>query len=138
MRFVYSSLNPWSRALVGINNTSIFRLAFSNFAVGFSTALYRCFAKHCCWHRNFQLSTSGFDCELEFFIVRFNKEHSSQYVALSSFGFSMALFCFAFFFTASDIRVHISGLLSSGREVFYFSCKSPPGPCVSIRWPLVQ
>ena len=40
--------------------------AFPKIAVGFSTALYRYFAWHCCWHRNFQLSTSGFDCELEF------------------------------------------------------------------------
>ena len=47
-------------------------LAFRNAAVGFSTALYRYFARHCCRHRNFQLSTSGFDCDLEFLIVSLN------------------------------------------------------------------
>ena len=60
MRFVSSSFWPWSRAFVGINNTSVFYLALLNIAMGFSTALYRYFARHCCWHRNFQLSTSGF------------------------------------------------------------------------------
>ena len=78
MRFVSGSFEPWSRPFVGINNTSVFCLAFPNIAVGFSTALYRYFARHCCLHRNFQLSTSGFHCELEFFVVWFNEEYSSQ------------------------------------------------------------
>ena len=34
MRFVSSSFWPWSRAFVGINNTSKFCLAFPNIAVG--------------------------------------------------------------------------------------------------------
>ena len=38
--------------------------------------------------------------------------------ALSSFGFSIAHLCFAFFFAASDINFHISGHTSSGRDVF--------------------
>ena len=38
-------------------------------------------------------------------------------LALSSIGFSIAHLCFAFFFAASDIRVHISGHTLSGREV---------------------
>ena len=43
-------------------------------------------------------------------------------LALSSFGFSIAQLCFAFFlfFAASDIKFHISGHTSSGREVFCF------------------
>ena len=36
-------------------------------------------ARHCCWHRSFQLSTSGFQCELEFFVFWFNEEYSSQF-----------------------------------------------------------
>ena len=52
----------------GTNNTGIFCLAFPNIAVGFTTALDRYFARHCCWYRNFQRSTSGFHCELEFFV----------------------------------------------------------------------
>ena len=96
MRFVSSSFWPWSRAFVGINNTSVFCLAFPNIAVGFSTALYRYFARHCSWHRNFQLSTSGFHCELEFFIVWFNQEYSSQWSGIVDLWFldSPSLFCF--------------------------------------------
>ena len=41
-------------------------------------------------------------------------------LALSSFGFSIAHLCFAFFYAASDTRVHVSGHTSSGREVFCF------------------
>ena len=37
MRCVHSSLDPQSGALVGINNTSVFCLAFPKIAVGLST-----------------------------------------------------------------------------------------------------
>ena len=125
MMFVYCSFWPWSHAFVGINNTSEFCLAISNTAVGFSTALYRYFARHCCWHRNFQLSTSGFDCELEFFIVWFNKNIPLNCLALSSLGFSIAHFCFSLRFNASDICVHISGHALSRREVVCFLASLP-------------
>ena len=70
---------------------------------GLPTDLYRYFARHCCWHRNFQLSTSGSDCELEFFIV-----------------------WLAFFLAASDINFHFAVHTSSGREVFRFFVSLPP------------
>ena len=41
-------------------------------------------------------------------------------LALSSFRFSIAHLCFAFFFAASDTCVHISGHTLSGREVVCF------------------
>ena len=96
MRFVSSSFWPWSRALVGINNTSVFCLAFPNIAVGLSTALCRHFARHCCWHRNFQLSPCSFHCDLEFVNVWFNKESSSQVSGIVELRFldSPSLFCF--------------------------------------------
>ena len=96
MKFVSSSFQPWSRAFVGINNTSVFSLAFPNIAGGFTTAVYRYFARHCCWHRNFQLSTSGFHRGLEFFIVWFNKEYSPQLSGFVERWFldSLSLFCF--------------------------------------------
>ena len=46
-------------------------------------------------------------------------------LALSSFGFSIAYFCFAFFFAASDICVHISDHTSFGQEVFGFLVSLP-------------
>ena len=33
-------------------------LSFPKTAAGFAAAIYWCFTRHCCWHRNFQLSTS--------------------------------------------------------------------------------
>ena len=45
---------------VGIDNTSIFGLVFPNIAAGCTAAICWCFTRHCCWHRNFQLSTSVF------------------------------------------------------------------------------
>ena len=76
--FLYCSQLPWSRAFVGINNTSILCLAFPNTAVGFSTVLYRYFARHCCWYRNIQLAPSGFHYELQLFIVWFDEVYSTQ------------------------------------------------------------
>ena len=78
MRFVSSSFLPWSRASVCIDNTSAFCLAFPNIAVGFCTALYRYFARHCCWHRYFQFSPSSSPCELEFIVVWSKEGFSSQ------------------------------------------------------------
>ena len=94
MRFVYSSFDPWSRALVGIN-----------IAAGIGTS-------------NFKRAA---------FIVSLNSSSFGSIknillncLALSSFGFSIAHLCFAFFFAASDIHFHISGHTSSGREVVCF------------------
>ena len=119
VRFVSSFF--WSRAFVGINNTSVFCLAFPNTAVGFSTALYQYFARHCCWHRNFQLSTSGFRRELEFFIVWFNKEYSSQLPGIVELWFldSPSLFCLLFLLH----RTHASTYLAThrlGERLFVF------------------
>ena len=126
--FVFCSFWPWSRAFVGINNTSTSRFAFPNAAVGFSTALYRFFARHCCSHRNFQPSPSGFHCELELLIFWFDEAFSSQLWSLSIFGFSMAHFCFVFFFAASDMFFHVSDHTSFGREVVCFLVSLLPHP----------
>ena len=45
MRDVYSSLDPWPCALVGINNTCKSCLAFPNIAVSLTTALLLVFCK---------------------------------------------------------------------------------------------
>ena len=65
------------------------------------------------------------------FIVRLNSSSSGSTKnihlncqALSSFGFSIAHLCFAFFFAASDINFHFSGHTSYGREAFRFLEKS--------------
>ena len=110
-----------------------FCLAFPNIAVGFSTALYRYFARHCCWHRNFQLSPSGFHCELDFFVVWFNEEYSSQLSGIVELWFLDSHLCFAFFFAASDICFHKSGHTSSGREVVCFLVSLRTGPwCIRL------
>ena len=84
------------------------------------------FAKHCCWHRNFQLSPRGFHCELEFFVVWFNEEYSSQLSGIVELWFldSPSLFCFLF--RCIGHTFHISGHTSSGREVFCFLVSRSP------------
>ena len=119
MRFVSSSFQPWSRALVGINNTSVFCLAFSNIAVSpllFIGILQGIAAG---------IGTSNFLRAA--FIVSLNSSSSGSLknilfncLALSSFGFSISHLCFPFFFDASDICFHISGHTLSGREVVCF------------------
>ena len=111
----------------GIDKTRIFGLAFPNTAAGFTAAIYWCFKRQCCWHRNFQLSTSVFF--MFFFCFCFKKKSSyagsmkkipRHCLALSSLGFSIAHLCFAFRFDASDICFRISGHTLSGFEVVCF------------------
>ena len=134
MRFVSSSFQPWSRAVVGVNNTSVFCLAFPNIAVSFPTALYRYFARHRCWHRNFQLSTSGFHCGLQFFVVWFNEEYSSQLSGIVELWFldSPSLLCFLLCCIGHKISTYLA--THHQDEKFLFPSKSLPGPCISIRW----
>ena len=84
--------------LSSASTTSVFRLSFPSIAVGFPAAIYWCLKRQCCWNRDFQLSTSGFHCELEFFVVWFNEEYSSQLSGIVELWFldSPSLFCFLF------------------------------------------
>ena len=54
------SFESYSHSFVGINNTSILGLVFPNIAASCPAAIYWCFTRHCCWHRNFQHLTSVF------------------------------------------------------------------------------
>ena len=96
--FLYSSFHADSHRFVGVDNRSIFGMMFPNIAAGYVAVIYWCCARHCCWHRNFQLFLSGFYCEFEFFVVWFNEEYSSQLSGTDAFLFldSPSLFCFLF------------------------------------------
>ena len=74
---VRHTFQSYPREFGGIDNTSIVGLVFPNIAAGFSTAIYWCFTRHCCWHRNFQLSTSIFHGMFKFFIIWFNEENTT-------------------------------------------------------------
>ena len=50
----------------------------------------------------------------------FTENTTQKLLAFSSFGFSIAHFCFSLRFDASDIRFHISGHTLSGLEVVCF------------------
>ena len=104
-----------SHRFVSFDNTSIFRLVFPNTAAAFTAAIYWCFTWHCCWHRNFQLSTTVFHGSSGSM-----KKIPRNLLAISSLGFSMIHFCFAFRFDASDICFNISGHTVSGLEVVCF------------------
>ena len=94
MRHTFQS---YSHRFVDIDNTSKFGLVFPNITAGFPAAMYWCFTRHCCWHRDFPLSTSVFH---DVFKSSFGstKKIPRNFLALSSFGFSIAhfYFCFAF------------------------------------------
>ena len=80
-------------------------------------------------------STSGFDCELEFFIVWLNQECSSQLSGIVEFWFldDPSLFCSFFFLAIGHTRPHIWPYVVRTRSIL-FSCKSHPGPWKSVRW----
>ena len=91
-------------------------LAFSNTAVGYCSFSVFCIAAG--------IGTSNF-LRAAFIVSLKSSSFGSikniplNCLVLSSFGFSTAHVGFAFFFTASDIDVHLSGH-TSGREVFRF------------------
>ena len=127
MRLVSSSSKPWSRAFVGINNTSVFCRAFPNIAVGFSTALDRSFLQGIAVRfgaSNFL--RAAFIASLNSSSFGSIKNIPLNCLALSSFGFSIVHLCFAFCFAASDICFHISGHTLSGREVVCFLVRLHP------------
>ena len=96
------------------------------------TALYRYCARHCCWHRNFQLSTSGFHSEFEFFVVWLNEEYSSQVSSVFELWFldSPSLFCFLFRCIGHKFP-HIWPYIIRTRGCL-FPRKSPPGQGVGL------
>ena len=49
-------------------------------AAGFSAAIYWCFTRHCCWHRNFQLSACVFHGVFKFINIWFNEEDTPAIV----------------------------------------------------------
>ena len=75
---VMRSFHAYPHSVVGFNCTSTFCLVFSNCATGFPARTMLKFTRHCCWHRNFQLSSSICHFSLEFLIVRVNEVNTTQ------------------------------------------------------------
>ena len=57
---VRHTFQSYPQSFVDIDNTSTFGLFLPNTAASFPAAIYWCPTRHCCWHRNLQLSTSIF------------------------------------------------------------------------------
>ena len=98
---VRHTFQSYPHRFVGIDNTSIFGLAVHQYWGKFShAAICWCLTRHCCWHRNFPTFY-----ELFFIVCPLNSSSSGSMkkiprncLALSSFGFSIAHFCFALLF----------------------------------------
>ena len=89
-------------------------------------------------HRNVQLSTRSFHCELEFFVVWFHEEISSQLSGIIELWFLDSPSLFSFLFRCIGHKFpHIWPDIIRTRGCL-FHCKSLPGPCVSFRWPFLQ
>ena len=123
---VRHTFQSYSHRFVGIDNTTILGLVFPNIAAGFTAATYWCFTKHCCWHRNFQLSTSVCHGVFKFFITRFNEEDTTFLLHYRVWVSRQPTFASLCFFAASDICFHISGHTVSGLEVVCFLVSLSP------------
>ena len=101
-------------------------LAIIHNATGFPLLFAPGSARHCCWHRNFQLSTRIFDSFLEFLICWINEVNTTQFscrVKLRFFDSPLLLFLFA---DASDIYFQTSGHRESGLDVVCFLVSLSP------------
>ena len=104
--FMVLALKPnhaYPHRFVGLNNTSIFVVCFPTVPEA-ALCWWSWNLKQCCWHRNFQLSSSIFHQMLEFFI----KEKPRNLLALSSFGFSTAPFSSSVSHRTMNIRQMVS------------------------------
>ena len=79
MILVKRSFHALSPRFVGLNNASVFCLALLSNATGFPARITLNLARHCSWHRNFQLSTRILHDVLEFFIIRINEVDTTQF-----------------------------------------------------------
>ena len=83
MIFMKRSFHALSRRLVvGFDNGSVFCLALLFNAAGLPVLLASSFARHCSWHRNFQLSTRVFHDILQFFTSWINKANTTQFSSI--------------------------------------------------------
>ena len=97
---VRSSFHSDSHRFVSFSSAGVFCLVSSNGAAGFTaTSVQWSFTRHCCWHRNFQLSTSIFHFKLELIPrVQVNEVNTTQSSGIIKFWFldSPLLLFFAF------------------------------------------
>ena len=107
---VRSSFHSDSERFVTFNNTSVFCLVSSNSAAGFNATSVQgsSFTKHCCWHRNCQLSTSILHDILEFSMFRTNEVNTTQSSGIVKLRWST----FAFLF-ASTLLTYLSKFLAT-------------------------
>ena len=73
-----SSFQTLSRRFVGFNDACIFSLASIGCATGFPVLSSPDLARHCCWHRNFQLSPRVFSVSLKLLIRWINEVNTAQ------------------------------------------------------------
>ena len=79
MMFATKSFHALPHRFVGFNSTSVYCLVFSNCATSFPILVTLRFARHCCWHRNYQLSTRIPHKFLEFLIIKINEVNTTQF-----------------------------------------------------------
>ena len=126
MILVERSFHELRCRFIGLNNASVFCLVFFNYVTSFVVLCTLKFARH--WGSNFLRA---------FFMISYSPSSGSikqiprNFLALSSFSFSIAHFCFSLTFR----RVGPQSVWCGGR---LFSCQSHPETCVSIRWFFIQ
>ena len=123
---VRSCFQSDSHRFVSFNNTSVFCLVSSNGAAGFpATAAQWSFTRHCCWHRIFNFLRAFFMISSHSSSSGTMKKIRRNFLALSSFGFSIVHFDLSLRLDASDTCFHISGHNLSGLEVVCFLVSLP-------------
>ena len=140
MRFVSSSFQTRSRALVGINNISVFCLAFPNIAFRASPLLFIGILQDiAAGIGTFNFLRAAFIVSLNSSSIGSMKNIPLNCLALSSFGFSTAHLCFAFFFFGC-IRQNFPHIwtYTIWTRGSVFPRESSTGPRASVKWSFVQ
>ena len=141
MPFMKSSFHTLARRFVGFNNAGAFCLTISRNATGFPVLFASGFCKALQLASELPAFYAHFLKYPWIFVSQPMKQVPRNFLALSSFGVSIAHFCFSFRLDASDISFKNSGHKESALEGRLLSCQSPspsPRPCISIRWFFIQ
>ena len=125
---VKRSFHTLSRRFIGLNNSRT--RSATSFPVRYSLGL----ARHCCCHRNFQLSTRILHDILDFFIIWINEVNTTQFSCIDELRFldSPLLFFFAFRLVRQVFPHLWPQSVWSGCRLFTCQCLSRPWK--SIRW----
>ena len=119
MTFMKSSFHTLSRRFVSFNDACVFSLGSIRIATSFLASSFPDLARHCCWHRNFQLSPRVLKVFFELLIRWINEVNTAQ--SFQCYHASVSRWpIFVFLFVAMLLTSFSTSLATSSQDLMSF------------------